>query len=76
MEVLTQLALDKTNKEIAATLFLSTRTVDMHVRNLLQKLGCSSRGAAVRRAVDRGLVAVESWVRKYGNRRRKVRQFR
>jgi DNA-binding CsgD family transcriptional regulator len=58
-EVLTQLALDKTNKEIAAALFLSTRTVDMHVRNLLHKLGCSSRGAAVRLAVERGLLGTE-----------------
>jgi DNA-binding CsgD family transcriptional regulator len=58
-EVLTQLALDKTNKEIAAALFLSTRTVDMHVRNLLQKLGCSSRRAAVRLADERGLLGTE-----------------
>ena len=51
------MALDKTNKEIAAALFLSARTVDMHVRNILQKLGASTRGAAVRRAVERGLVS-------------------
>lgn len=56
-EVLAHLAQDETNKEIAAALFLSTRTVDMHVRNVLQKLGSSSRGAAVRRAIERGWVA-------------------
>lgn len=57
-EVLAHLALDETNREIAAALFLSTRTVDMHVRHVLEKLGCSSRSAAVRRAVERGWLTV------------------
>lgn len=58
LEVLRHLAAGKTNKAIAADLFLSTRTVDMHVRNVLEKLDCSTRGAAVRRAAERGLVAL------------------
>lgn len=58
-EVLGHLADGRTNRDIAAALFLSTRTVDMHVRNILAKLGCPSRATAVRRAVSLGLVAVD-----------------
>ena len=55
-EVLRLLADGRTNREIATELFLSTRTIDMHVRNVLAKLGCSSRTAAVRRAAQHGLL--------------------
>lgn len=55
-EVLRLLAADNTNRQIAQQLFVSTRTVDMHVRNLLTKLDCSSRTSAVRRARELGLV--------------------
>ena len=41
-------------RDIAARLFLSVRTVDMHVRNAMGKLGCRTRAEAARRvAVDR-----------------------
>ena len=36
-------AVGRTNREIAQELFLSPRTVDMHVRNILRKLDCRSR---------------------------------
>ena len=46
----------RTNRAIAAELVLSTRTVDMHVRNILQKLDCRSRVEAVTRAGELGLL--------------------
>jgi DNA-binding NarL/FixJ family response regulator len=62
-EVLQLLSEGGSNRQIAQQLFLSTRTVDMHVRNVLAKLGCGSRVAAVRRAVDLGLVQQKAKVR-------------
>jgi DNA-binding CsgD family transcriptional regulator len=55
-EVLGLLAEGRTNREISAELFVSPRTVDMHVRNLLGKLDCSTRVGAARRAAELGLV--------------------
>jgi DNA-binding CsgD family transcriptional regulator len=43
----------KTNREIAATLFISPRTVSWHVENILAKLGVESRTAAAIRATRR-----------------------
>ncbi|MFD7023471.1 AAA family ATPase [Promicromonospora sukumoe] len=42
-EVALLAAQGRTNRQIAADLFLSPRTVESHVRNALRKLGCSSR---------------------------------
>jgi DNA-binding CsgD family transcriptional regulator len=55
-EVLRLLALGRTNRQVAQELFVSPRTVDMHVRNLLAKLGCTSRRAAARRGAELGLL--------------------
>jgi DNA-binding CsgD family transcriptional regulator len=55
-EVLRHLALGRTNREIAKELFLSPRTVDMFVRNILGKLNCSSRFEASRKAEQLGLL--------------------
>jgi len=54
-QVLRLVAEGATNRAIAGELFISVRTVDMHVRNVLGKLGCSSRSAATRRAIELGL---------------------
>ena len=42
--------------EIAAELFLSSRTIDMHVRNILAKLDCRSRVEASIKAGEAGLL--------------------
>jgi DNA-binding CsgD family transcriptional regulator len=56
VEVLRLVSVGRTNREIAQGLFLSPRTVDMHVRNILTKLDCRSRTDATRRAVELGLL--------------------
>jgi LuxR family transcriptional regulator, maltose regulon positive regulatory protein len=55
-EVLGLVAAGQTNAEIAAGLVLSEHTVHRHVANILAKLGCSSRAAAVARASEDGLL--------------------
>jgi DNA-binding NarL/FixJ family response regulator len=56
-EVVRLVAVGMTNREIARELFLSPRTVDMHVQNVLLKLDCRSRTDAARRATELGLLA-------------------
>jgi DNA-binding CsgD family transcriptional regulator len=56
LEVVRLLSSGRTNREIAAELVLSRRTVDMHVRNILHKLDCRSRVEAVTRAGELGLL--------------------
>lgn len=56
LEVMRLVASGRTNREVAAALVLSTRTVDMHVRNILSKLGCRSRTQAAAKAGELGLL--------------------
>jgi DNA-binding CsgD family transcriptional regulator len=56
LEILRLVAVGRTNREIAQQLFLSPRTVDMHVRNMLATLGCRSRAEATGRAYELGLL--------------------
>ena len=55
LEVLSLLAHRLTNKEIAAELGISETTVKTHVRNILSKLGVSTRAEAARYARKQGL---------------------
>ena len=57
LEVVRLVAVGRTNREVAEELVLSTRTVDMHVRNVLRKLDCRSRVEAAHRAGELGLLA-------------------
>ncbi|EAQ79701.1 MULTISPECIES: response regulator [Blastopirellula] len=55
-EVLRQLALGLTNKEIAQALHISYETVKEHVQHILRKVGVSDRTQAAVWAVRKGLV--------------------
>lgn len=55
-EVLRQLALGLTNKEIALSLHISYETVKEHVQHILRKIGVSDRTQAAVWAVRAGLV--------------------
>jgi DNA-binding CsgD family transcriptional regulator len=57
LEVVRLIARGRTNRQIAGQLFLSTRTVDMHVRNSFRKLDCRTRAEATRKAGELGLLA-------------------
>ena len=56
--VLERLARGLENKQIAAALGISERTVKFHVSSLLAKLGAANRTDAVTRAVQAGLIAL------------------
>jgi ATP/maltotriose-dependent transcriptional regulator MalT len=64
-EVLTLVAAGKTDREIAETLFVSRRTVNTHVANILGHLGVHSRRDAVDRAHDLGLLPSAADARRY-----------
>ncbi len=56
LEILRLVAVGRTNREIARDLFLSPRTVEMHVRHMLSKLDCRSRTEATSKAHELGLL--------------------
>ena len=55
LEVLLLIVEGKSNREVAETLFVSSRTVDNHVTNILAKLDVKSRTAAVAAARRLGI---------------------
>lgn len=56
IEVLKLIADEMKNHEIAEKLFISTRTVDTHRRNLLQKLDVKNTAGLVRYALKSGII--------------------
>ncbi|MDB5098570.1 MAG: two component transcriptional regulator, LuxR family [Cyanobacteria bacterium RYN_339] len=59
LEILRTLAHDLTNKEIAARLGISDRTVQQHLANITSKLGVASRTGAVLKALQLGMISLE-----------------
>ena len=57
-EVLYLVAEGHTNAEIAAQLFISSRTVEMHRANLMRKLDLRSQADLIRYALRRGIVSL------------------
>jgi two-component system NarL family response regulator len=56
IEVLDRVKLGLRNKEIAASLHISEKTVQVHIKNLLLKLKVNDRTAAVNVALRRGII--------------------
>jgi DNA-binding CsgD family transcriptional regulator len=56
VEVLRLVAAGKTNKQVAATLHLSDKTIARHLSNIFTKIGVSTRTAATAFAFEHGLV--------------------
>ena len=60
LQVLRLVAAGKTNRQIAADLFISERTVERHVSNIFNKLGVSTRAAATAYAYQHQIVSSAS----------------
>jgi DNA-binding NarL/FixJ family response regulator len=57
LEVLRQLMLGRSNREIAHALFISPKTASVHVSNIMRKLSAPTRLAAASAAHKLGLVS-------------------
>jgi DNA-binding CsgD family transcriptional regulator/tetratricopeptide (TPR) repeat protein len=55
-EILSLVALGRSNKQIGIQLFISAKTASVHVSNIMAKLGAAGRGEAVAVARQRGLL--------------------
>lgn len=59
MDVLRAAAMGKSNKEIATQLSISAGTVQVHFRNIFEKLGVTSRTEAVTYAIGKGWISLD-----------------
>ena len=59
MQVLLQLAAGSTNKEISTDLCISTSTVEVHITNIFNKLGCHTRTQAATYAIAQGWITAQ-----------------
>lgn len=60
VEVLRLIAAGMTNSEVAATLYLSVKTVSRHLSNIFTKIGVTSRAAATAFAFEHQLVETQN----------------
>lgn len=58
LDVLRLVSRGRTNKEMAAAMFISEETVKTHMKSLFQKLGVHDRAEAVSVSLQRGLIRI------------------
>jgi DNA-binding NarL/FixJ family response regulator len=58
-EVLELVAQGKSNKEVADTLFISTKTVETHKSNILEKLGLKNTAELVKYAIKNNIITLD-----------------
>jgi DNA-binding CsgD family transcriptional regulator len=63
LEIMLLVARGNTSRQIGEALFISPRTVEMHVQGSLLKLGCRTRAQAVRRLAELGTLPPEATAR-------------
>jgi DNA-binding CsgD family transcriptional regulator len=63
LEIMLLVARGNTSRQIGQALFISPRTVEMHVQGSLLKLGCRTRAEAVRRLAELGTLPSEATAR-------------
>lgn len=61
LEILELIIKEFTNQEIAEKLFISSRTVDAHRRNLLQKTGARNTAGLVKYAFQHNIISPDSY---------------
>jgi DNA-binding CsgD family transcriptional regulator len=61
--VVSLVAQGATNREVADRLYLSTYTVNSHLRHVFAKLGIRSRVELARLAAERGVLPQYGWTR-------------
>ncbi len=59
-EVLGLVAAGKTNKELAETLFISTKTVETHKTHIMEKLGLRNSTELVKYAIKNKIISIDS----------------
>ena len=63
LEIMALVARGNTSRQIGETLFISPRTVEMHVQGSLLKLGCRTRAEAISRLAELGTLPPEATTR-------------
>ena len=59
IDVIKLVASGATNKEVSDKLFISSRTVETHRRNIMDKLGLNNIAELIKYAIKRGYVDVD-----------------